>query len=1062
MNTKRGTSATLAHFFLARPVLSWVLILVMILCGAVALRQLPVAQYPPVSPPTVNVSAVYSGASAEVVEASVTQVLEQALKNLDHLLYFSSSSSSAGEARLRLTFAQGTDPEVAQMQVQNRVNEVSYRLPPAVRQAGLNVSAQQGSFLMVAVFYDESGVRNDSDLSDWINSQVADAISRVPGVGQIEPFGSPYAMRIWLQPEKLTAYGLMPEDVSRAIEAQNTEVPVGELGARPSRPGQQLNVSVTALSRLRTVEQFRNIVLKSSVDGAVVRLADVARVEIGSEDYTTTSRFNGKPASGLAINLAPGANAVATADAVRARIAQLQPSFPPGVKVFYPEDASRFVKRSIGEVVKTLLEAVLLVILVMLAFLRDWRATLIPAVTIPVVVLGTFAILASAGYSINTLTLFGLVLAIGLLVDDAIVVVENAARIMAERGLDAAAATRQSMEEITPALVGITMVLGAVFLPMAFFPGSVGVIYRQFSITLVSAMALSALVAIALTPVLCAQLLRSAPRNQRWKTRGDGLVVTGLNYVLSRPGRFALIYAVLIGTVFWGYQRLPDSLVPVDDQGTVMVRYTLPPGATYTRTAGLVEGIEKYFLEEEADNVAGIYTVSGFSFGGAGQNAGIAFVPLVDWELRSSEENSAQAIAARATEALSHLMDARVFATVLPPIDGLGESDGFEFWLQDGTGEGQQALAERARNLVQALNEKPEILFADSDALEPGPVLRIDIDRPKAAALGLDLDSVNSTLSTAWGSAYINDFVHQGRLKKVILQADAGARAVPEDLQRWYVRNRQGEMTPFAAFASSRWDTAPVELARFNGMPAIRISGVAAPGVSSGAALAAVEQQAEAQGEAHYAWSGLSYQEKISSGQAPMMYAVSILFIFLCLAVLYERWTIPLSVLLVIPVGLSGAVLAANLLGLAHDIYFQVGVIATIGLTAKNAILIVEFTEQARVKGEPLLTAICSSVQKRLRPILMTSLTFGAGVIPLVLASGPGSAAQRAIGTSVLGGVASATAMILFLTPLCHLLLVRCEVLVKERIEKSTRLKRYTVSGGKTSSDSLREASPEC
>ncbi|WP_338146939.1 efflux RND transporter permease subunit [Microbulbifer elongatus] len=1029
-----------AHFFLVRPVLAWVLMVIVMLGGLLALKKLPVAQYPDVSPPTVSVSAIYPGASAEVVEGSVTQVLEQALKGIDDLLYFEASSSSNGEARMRLTFAQGTDPDVAQMQVQNRVNQVSFRLPRPVQQAGLNVSTQQGSFLMVAVFFDETGVRDDADLSDWIATHVLDAVSRVPGVGGIEAFGAPYAMRIWLKPEQLAAYGLMPADISRAIEAQNAEVPVGELGARPANSGQQLNVSVTALSRLRTVQEFNDIVLKTSREGALVRLADVARVEIGSEDYTTTSRFNGKPASGLAVNLAPGANAVVTADAVRARIAQLQTGFPPGVQVFYPEDASRFVKRSIGEVVKTLGEAVLLVVLVMFAFLRNWRATLIPAITIPVVVLGTFGILALCGFSINTLTLFGLVLAIGLLVDDAIVVVENVARIMAERNLDAATATRESMDEITPALVGITLVLGAVFLPMAFFPGSVGVIYRQFSVTLVSAMALSALVAIALTPVLCARLLKHNPQkvHAAKKPSKHGFSAL-LNKVLARPGRFAVIYALLLGAVFWGYQRLPGSFVPEDDQGTVMVRYGLPPGATYTRTAALVESIENYFLTEEKANVAGIYTVSGFSFGGAGQNAGIAFIPLVDWDQREGAENTAQAIAARATGALRQLRDARVFATVLPPIDGLGDSSGFEFWLQDADAEGHEALASRARALVQQLEGSAPLLFADSGGAETSPVLRIDIDRHRAAVLGLDLDDVNSTLGTAWGSAYVNDFVHRGRVKKVILQADANARAAPEDLHQWYVRNRSGEMTPFSAFASSRWDAGPAEITRFNGMPAMMITGAAAPGASSGEVLAEVEQEALGLGETHYAWSGLSYQEKISSGQAPLLYGVSILFIFLCLAALYERWSIPLSVLLVIPVGLSGAVLAANLLGLPHDIYFQVGVLTTIGLTAKNAILVVEFAEQARAQGDSLLNAVRRAAQQRLRPILMTSLAFGVGVLPLALATGPGAAGQRAIGTSVLGGVVSATLLILFLVPLCHLLVARVNQRLAQFLESRLR-----------------------
>ncbi|MEN0035909.1 MAG: multidrug efflux RND transporter permease subunit [Cellvibrio sp.] len=1051
-----------SRFFIERPVFAWVFAIVIMLAGLLGLRHLSVAQYPNIAPPIVQVSAFYPGASAEVVENSVTQILEQELKGLDHLLYFDANSSSSGSASITLVFEQDADPEVAQVQVQNKVNQVSYRLPRAVQQAGLSVTAQQGSFLMVAVFYDESGVRSDADISDWLATTMVDALARVPGVGAVENFGSPYAMRIWLQPHRLSSFGLIPADVVRAIESQNTEVPVGELGGRPSDNEQRLNVTVTALSRLQTPEQFRDIVIKTAPDGAVVRLADVARVEIGSESYASTSRLNGMPASGLAINLAPGANALDTAGLVKERIEQMKPAFPQGVKMMYPEDATRFVKRSITEVIKTLVEAMALVVLVMFIFLQNWRSTLIPAIALPVVLLGTFAVLAACGYSINTLTLFGMVLAIGLLVDDAIVVVENVERIMAEEGLDARAATIKSMSEITSALVGITLVLGAVFLPMAFFAGSVGVIYRQFSVTLVSAMALSVLVAVSLTPVLCASLLKPHADKDYSKTRRYGLLAAigrginnvqqkytrSLSLVLNRPVRFLVVYAAILLCVFFGYQRLPGAFIPEDDQGTVMVRYMLPAGATYPRTAEVVKEIEQYFLTQEKENVEAIYTVAGFSFTGSGQNAGIGFVPLKDWSERKGFENSAQAIASRATRALSGLRDAKVFAMVLPPIDGLGDTDGFEFWLQDTQAIGQAKLAEKARELVDAASESPAILYADSDGSEPSPQLRIDIDQQKASALGLDLDDVNSTLGTAWGGTYVNDFVHRGRVKKVLMQADADYRSAPEDLHQWFVRGNDDAMTPFSAFASTRWDSGPTQLTRFNGLPAIPISGAGVPGVSSGEVMEEIERIAAEQGVTHFAWSGLSYQEKISSGQAPLLYAVSILFVFLCLAALYESWSIPFSVLMVIPLGLLGAVLGANLLGMTRDIFFQVGVLTTIGLSAKNAILIVEFAEHAMRQGQGVMQAIIAGASQRLRPIVMTSLAFGAGVVPLVLATGPGAAGQNAIGASVLGGVVSATVCVIFLVPLCYLLIVRATEKLQRRFNNRATTARDFSEGG--------------
>ncbi|WUR15606.1 multidrug efflux RND transporter permease subunit [[Empedobacter] haloabium] len=1016
----------LARFFIERPVLAWVLAVVLMLAGGVALWRMPVAQYPDIAPPVVRVAAMYPGASATVVENAVTQVLEQELKGVEGLLYFDAASNSSGEAELMLTFRQGLDPMLAQLQVQNKVNQVAYRLPRAVQQNGLTVSALQNSFLMVAVFADRSGRLSDADLADWMSGQVVDAVSRVPGVGQVRNFGAPYAMRIWLDPHKLHSFGLMPGDVIAAIEAQNTEVPVGELGARPSAAGQQINVSVTALSRLRTPQQFRSLVVKTGADGAAVRIEDVARVEIGSESYGSTSRLDGRPASGFAVLLAPGANALTTAAGVRERIAAL--ALPPGVEVTYPEDATRFVKRSIAKVAMTLAEAVVLVGAVMFLFLGGWRATLVPLVTVPVVLLGTCAVLALCGYSVNTLTLFGMVLAIGLLVDDSIVVVENVERTMHEQGLDARAATLVSMRGITGALAGIALVLGAVFVPMAFFPGSVGVIYRQFAVTLVTAMALSVLVAVVLTPVLCAGLLRPAAHEHalarlqhRLQARYDGILAR----LLGRPLRWLLVYGALLAIAAHAYTRLPTAFLPEDDQGTVMVRFALPPGAPYERTAALAAQVEQYFLREEKANVDNIYTIAGFGNNGGGQNAGMAFVALKEWERRGAGEHTAQAIAARATLALGQLADARVFAMVPPPIDGLGQAGGLEFWLQDAAGHGAAALNAAAASLSEQAGQLPGMLYVDADGGLDAPQLRIDIDQVRARTLGLALDDVNQTLGAAWGGSYVNDFIDRGRIRRVLVQADAPYRAAPEDLQHWFVRGTSGAMTPLSAFASTRWDAGPGQLRRFNGMPAIQLSAAAAPGASSGPLMDGVERLAAAQPGMALSWSGLSYQDRLSAGQAPLLYCASVLFVFLCLAALYGSWSIPFSVLLAIPLGVLGAVAGAWLGGMQRDIFFQVGVLTTVGLSAKNAILIVEFAEHARRAGSTALAAVAQAAAQRLRPIVMTSLAFGAGIVPLLLASGPGAAAQRAIGASVLGGVLSATLLGIFLIPLCYLLVAR-------------------------------------
>ncbi|WP_318654240.1 efflux RND transporter permease subunit [Chromobacterium violaceum] len=1022
----------LARFFIDRPVFAWVLAIAIMLAGLFALRALPVSQYPDIAPPTVMVSASYPGASAQVVETSVIQVLEQELKGLDNLMYFSATSSSSGQAEIMLTFRQGANPDTAQVQVQNKVSQMLARLPQQVQQNGLSVQKMQGDFLLIASFYDVSGQRGDTDIADWLASNVQDPLSRVDGVGSVRAFGAPYAMRIWLDPHKLNSYGLIPSDVSAAVSKQNTEVSVGELGALPSPPGQQLNAMVTAWSRLSTPEQFRGIVVKALPDGGAVRLGDVARVELGQEDYSSSSRLNGHPASGLAVMLAPGANALATAEAVKARVAELQRNFPPGIRVAYPEDTTHFVRLSIRAVMETLLEAVALVVLVMFVFLRNWRATLIPALTVPVVLLGTFGVLAAAGFGINTLTLFGMVLAIGLLVDDAIVVVENVERVMHDQGVDAHTATVRSMGEIGGALVGIGLVLGAVFLPMAFFGGSVGVIYRQFSITIVAAMALSVLTALTLTPALCATLLRPekpsdsgplAAFERRFFRLQSAYAGRWLPSWLRRPMRGGLVYLALIAGLAALYPQLPTAFIPDEDQGTVMAQFTLPTGATHERADKVARAVEKHFLETEKANVESVYMLSGFSFGGSGQNAGMAFVALKDWSQRRGQQNSAQAIADRATAALASQRDAEVFGMVLPPIGGLGQTNGFEFWLQDASGMGREHLAKARDQLLKAVQGDDRLSAVRSGAADDKPQLRLDVDQSKAAALGLDLANVSDTLGTAWGGRYINDFVDRGRVKKVMMQADAPYRSKPEDLGLWFVRGADGAMTPFSAFARARWEYGPAQLNRYNGLPALPLSGSAAAGISSGEAMRAVEAIAGKLPGTQYEWSGLSYQDRLSSGQTPLLYAVSILFVFLCLAALYESWLVPCAVMTAIPLGVLGAVLAVMARGLANDIYFQVGLLATIGLSAKNAILIIEFAEAAIRRGDDALSAALAAARQRLRPILMTSLAFGVGVAPLVWAGGPGAGSQNAIGAAVLGGVLSATLLTLFFVPLAHVLI---------------------------------------
>ncbi|HEY0941201.1 MAG TPA: efflux RND transporter permease subunit [Steroidobacter sp.] len=1038
----------LAKFFVGRPIFAWVIAIVIMLAGSAAITSLPIAQYPDVAPPTIAISASYTGASAETVENSVTQIIEQQLTGLDGLLYFSSSSSSDGRASIQVTFDQGTNPDTAQVQVQNKVQQALPRLPNSVQQQGVTVVKSQNDFLMIVAISDTNDRATESDLADYMVSNMQDPIARVHGVGGVQVFGSQYAMRIWLDPAKLLSYNLMPSDIRAAIESQNTQVSAGKIGGMPSLDNQQLNATVTAQSKLQTPEQFRAIIVKHDSSGATVRLGDVARVELGSESYDAVPRSNGHPATGLAVKLAPGANALTTAEDVRKVIDELRPSLPQGYVITYPRDSTAFIKISIEEVVKTLIEAIVLVVIVMFVFLQNWRATLIPAIAVPVVLLGTFGVLQVFGYSINTLTMFAMVLSIGLLVDDAIVVVENVERIMREEGLDPRAATMQSMSEITPALIGIATVLSAVFLPMAFFSGSTGVIYRQFSITIVSSMLLSVVVALVLTPALCAQLLKPvhAEPTQRgffgWFNRTFDRAVAryehGVVKVLKRPLQGMLVFGAIVGLMGLLLLRLPTSFLPDEDQGTVMVQFTLPPGASISRTLEVAKAIEKYFMEHEKNNFTTIFTLSGFNFSGSGQNAGMAFVNLKNWSERKGAENRADNIARRATMALSTIRDAQVFSLNPPSISGLGQSGGFEFQLQANAGVSRETLREMRDQLLASARADATLTSVRLGSLPDTPQLHVEIDQAKASSLGLSLADVNTSLSAAWAGIYVNDFIDRARVKRVYMQADAPFRSAPEDLGRWYVRGENGTMTPFSAFATTRWTYGPENLSRYNGLASYSIQGAAAPGVSSGTAMDKMEELAgQLPAGAGFDWSGLSYQERLAGGQKALLYSISILVVFLCLAALYESWSVPFSVMLVIPLGIVGAVLAATLRGLENDVYFQVALLTTMGLSAKNAILIVEFAESAYMRGASLMDAAIEAARLRLRPIIMTSLAFVAGVTPLAVSSGAGANSRISIGTGVVGGTLTATALAIFLVPLFFVLVRK---LFKERPQEAQEL----------------------
>lgn len=1028
----------LSRFFIDRPIFAWVVAIVIMLAGGLALRTLPIAQYPDIALPQVQIQAVYPGASAKTVEDSVTQVIEQKMKGLDGLEYINSASDGTGSATITLTFEAGTDIDIAQVQVQNKLQTATALLPQEVQQQGLSVVKSTRNFLMVVGLYATDGKKTNADLADYLAANLQDPISRVDGVGDVQLFGAQYAMRIWLDPDKLAARSLTPADVITAIRAQNAQVSAGQLGGTPAVAGTVLNATISAQARLQTTDEFERIILKDTGGGTHVYLRDVARVELGAENYNSLAKYNGKSAAGLAIKLAPGGNALETADGVKARVAELAKSFPPGIAYVVPVDSTPFVKQSIEEVVKTLVEAVILVFLVMFLFLQNWRATLIPTIAVPVVLLGTFGVLAVFGYSINTLTMFGLVLAIGLLVDDAIVVVENVERVMSEEGLSAKEATRKSMDEITGALVGVALVLSAVFVPMAFFGGSQGVIYRQFSITLVSAMALSVVVALVLTPALCATLLKPMDRDHIVAKRGffgwfnrnfdhaSHRYQDQVRRILGKSGRWIAVYGAVVLVMVLLFMRLPSAFLPEEDQGTIYTLVQLPPGATEARTQAVLKQVADYYLKDEADSVKSVFTVSGFSFAGAGQNAGLAFVAMKPFEERKAAERKVAAVAGRAMGRFSQIRDAQVFAVVPPAVPELGNASGFDFQLQDTGGVGHEALMTARNQLLGLAGGEPNLMGVRPNGQDDTPQFAIAVDQARAGAMGLTTADINATLSTALGGSYVNDFVDRGRVKKVFVQADAPFRMKPEDLERWYVRNDRGQMAPFSSFASTSWTIGSPRLERYNGLPSVNIQGSPAAGQSSGEAMEAMERlAAKLPAGIGYEWTGLSLQEREAGAQAPALYAISILVVFLLLAALYESWSIPLSVILVIPLGVVGALLATAMRGLSNDIYFQVGLLTTMGLAAKNAILIVEFAKDRHEAGAALVEATLEAVRIRLRPIIMTSLAFMFGVLPLAISNGPGSGSQHAIGTGVIGGMLSAVILGIFFVPLFFVLVQR-------------------------------------
>ena len=1037
----------MSNFFINRPIFSWVLAIIIMMAGALSLFKMPIEQYPNIAPPSVSISTSLPGASAETLENSVTQVIEQSLTGIDSLRYFTASSDSDGNVMITLTFEPKTNPDIAQVQVQNKLQSAMPLLPQEVQQQGVRVNKANNNFLMVIGLYSQDDSVSEGELGDILLSEMKDDVSRINGVGNVTIFGNPRAMRIWLNPNKLYGYSMTIADVVTAIKIQNADVSAGQLGGLPSVKGQQINATITSQSKLRTAEDFKKIILRVNKNGSQVRLKDVAKVELGSQSYSTIARYKSHPASGMAVILASGANALDTAKNVKDKVEELKQFLPKGVQVIYPYDSTPFIKLSIKGVVETLLIAVFLVFLVMLLFLQNFRATLIPTIAVPVVLLGTFAILFACGFTINTLTMFAMVLAIGLLVDDAIVVVENVERIMHEEGLSPIDATRKSMKQITGALIGIAMVLSAVFVPMAFFGGSAGAIYRQFSITIVSSMTLSVFVALVLSPSLCATILKPVEKSHKLSTNkflnffnqkldwGRNFYTTSANKIIGRSFKFFMIYVVMLGGLVFLFSRMPTSFLPVEDQGMMYLMVNAPSGATLERTVESLKQVEDYFLDKEAENVDHLFTVAGFSFAGRAQNAGFGFIGLKDWSKRERPDQTVAAISGRAMGALSQVKDAFVFTFFPPPIRELGNASGFDLQLIDRSGVGHGALMGARNQLLGASAKNPLLIGVRPNGLSDVAQYKIDINYEKAAALGVSFTDINQTLQAAWGSSYVNDFLDKGRIKKVYLQAEAPYRMTPQDIKKWYVRNKEGKMVSFSSFATSHWTYGSPKLERFNGVSSVNIQGGAVPGVSTGTAMNEMERMIkELPDGIDYAWSGISFEEKTSGSQTLVLYAISLMVVFLSLAALYESWSIPFSVILVVPFGIVGAIVASMLGGMSNDVYFQVGLLTTIGLSAKNAILIVEFARDLYRKGHSATEATLIATKQRFRPIIMTSMAFMLGISPLATATGAGSASQRAIGVGVMGGMFAATFIATLFVPMFYVLVEKISKKMKKKV----------------------------
>lgn len=1040
----------LSKFFLDRPVFAWVISIVMMVAGGLAIYNLPISQYPPIAPPSIAIEAFFPGASAETVENTVTQIIEQKMNGFDKLLYLSATSSSSGASRLELTFKPGTDPDLAWSKVQNKLQLAMASLPDVVQRQGVKVSKSTRNYLLIIGLVSEDGSMTSEDLGDYLQSNLEKVLARIPGVGEVQNFSSQYSMRIWLNPDKLTEFRLTIAEVITALRAYNVEVSAGQFGGAPAMEGQRLNASIIVQHLLQTPEEFAAIPIRTNQDGSIVRISDVGRTELGSERYDTILRYNGKPAAAMAIRKVSGANALDTAEAVKTKLTEMSRYFPPGMKIVYPYNTTPFTQVAIEEVVKTLFEAIFLVFIIMYLFMGNLRATLIPTIAVPVVLLGTFAVLGFFGFSINMLTMFAMVLAIGLLVDDAIVVVENVERIMSEEGLSPREATAKSMEEITSALIGIGLVLSAVFGPMAFFPGSTGVIYRQFSVTVIAAMLLSVLVALILTPVLCATLLKPIPPGHepadnaifflrpffRWFDRlfygARNHYVRWVGRILAKKGRYLVIFCLIVVAAGYLFHKMPTAYLPDEDQGILMVQAILPTGSTLEQTEEVMEKVRNHFLVDEKEAVESCMTITGFSFSGQGQNMALGFVQLKDWDLRQRPDLKVKAVAGRAMGAFSQFKNAMVFAFPPPSVMELGNATGFDFQLQDRGGLGHEKLMAARNQLLGMAAQDPRLIRMRPNGMEDVSEYRLDIDREKAGALGIPINVIHETISAAFGSAYVSDFIQAGRVKRVYVQADAPFRMLPKDLKKLYVRNKAGEMVSVASFASGHWTSGSPKLERYNGFPSINIWGEPAPGQSSGEAMLAMEELAAKLPQGiGFDWTGLSYQERMSGSQAPLLYAFSILVIFLCLAALYESWPIPIAILMTLPLGVIGALIASSMRGMPNDVYFQIGLLTTLGLTTKNAILIVQFARSRVDEGMGLIEATLEGAKLRLRPIIMTSLAFGFGVLPLAIATGAGSGAQRAIGTGVVGGMISSTFLVILFAPLFYVIIYK--VLGKHR-----------------------------